>query len=80
MTARSIGNGKGVVLPKPLLTQAGLEGLSQAPQAVVALGDDALLRGGFGNTDTAELSGWRAEKRGEIRLVNLDPSIGSTGR
>ena len=32
---RTIGNSKGVVLPKPLLAQAGLEGLSTASIEVV---------------------------------------------
>ncbi|WP_027474561.1 AbrB/MazE/SpoVT family DNA-binding domain-containing protein [Curvibacter gracilis] len=30
VTLRTIGNSKGVVLPKPLLIQAGLEGLATA--------------------------------------------------
>ena len=34
LTIRTIGNSKGVVLPKPLLAQAGLEGLSTADVAV----------------------------------------------
>ncbi len=34
ITIRTIGNSKGVVLPKPLLAQAGLEGLSTADVAV----------------------------------------------
>ncbi len=37
---RTIGNSKGVVLPKPLLAQAGLEGLSTA---VIALENGAIV-------------------------------------
>lgn len=33
---RTIGNSKGVVLPKPLLTQAGLEGMTTASIEVVS--------------------------------------------
>ena len=37
---RTIGNSKGVVLPKPLLAQAGLEGLSTA---TIALENGAIV-------------------------------------
>lgn len=42
ITIRSIGNSKGVVLPKPLLAQAGLEGETRAD--IVVEGGVIILR------------------------------------
>ncbi|PLZ03921.1 AbrB/MazE/SpoVT family DNA-binding domain-containing protein [Burkholderia sp. WAC0059] len=80
ITIRKMGNSQGVLIPRPILAQLGLEvddeaamevqddalvirrpqkkareGWAEASKALAESGDDALVMGGFGNADDAEL-------------------------